>query len=65
MIKNGIIYILSVSTNEAYADWYLQQRKSNRFIDENFGFDRKIKQHYEGIHHIYVKSGDRPKKSRF
>lgn len=53
-----VIYILTVSTNEASADWYFTtQEKAIDFIKENFGFDepRKItNEHYQGIHHLYV-----------
>ena len=53
-----VIYILTVSTNEASADWYFTtEEKAIDFIKENFGFDepRKItNQRYDGIHHVYV-----------
>jgi hypothetical protein len=53
-----IIYILTVSTNEASADWYFTtQEKAINFIKDNFSFDnpRKItNEHYEGIHHVYI-----------
>jgi hypothetical protein len=53
------IYILTVSTNEASANWYFSTcEKAINFIKHNFAFDepRKIitDEFYKGIHHKYV-----------
>ncbi|NLE04530.1 MAG: hypothetical protein GX638_06995 [Crenarchaeota archaeon] len=52
------IYILTVSTDEASAEWYFTTKeKAINFIKDNFSFDnpRKIaKDLYQGIHHYYI-----------
>jgi len=56
------IYILTVSTDEASADWYFSTKeKAFNFMKDNFSFDnpRKVtSEHYQGIHHVYIISNE-------